>query len=340
MSRVEEGNAIYSPVTMHRYCSCCLGIVTALALVGCGGNGKKGGGTTPDSLFGVYWVEQRVDSGAMTYDVYTNPDGIHEALLKSTPQLKEDNTQIRVNTMRWSDRSFVGYRYAAPYTHCMSFSLDTGATTEKFQLPQSEGAYISSAEPARCHSAISESIAMQVSERNPTTGKNLNRLLLFKDGSATPQVLLSASFNDGNTAPKMQPVDVAADGRVLAITSQGLVIFSGGTQSILVRAGQNPGSACFSPDGHRVAFSQGGTKPGWKISGLSGAAAKPIPGMETFADLRWADETHVIACNGIGSDRKISLVDIETGKISPLVVPGTRDNTLINDFGPLPLFGP
>ncbi|MGV3617425.1 MAG: hypothetical protein ACO1SV_19030 [Fimbriimonas sp.] len=289
------------------------------------------------STAGAYWVEQRSAGGNNIFlDVYSAEAGGTENLAYSPTQM-QGQSQLRVNTFRWADKSFLGLDFAsASETFLMSYNVATGASTRLFPLPHDAGTFLESVEPARARGiAGSDDYAVQVSQRNGITFEARDRLLLFLNGSTEPQVLLSHDRTDGESPAIMRPWDVAADGRVLALTSLGLVMFTGTSQFVIADAESGAAEAFFSPSGNRILYVQNsGAEAGWRVYNLTTHTSTPIVGLTNGIRVRWgADDNHVIEAQPFGDTRHINLVDITTGASSRIVTAGGRENTFINDVG-------
>jgi hypothetical protein len=285
----------------------------------------------------AYWVEQRNIQNTVFLDIYGADSGGTETLLYSPPQMQE-TTQLRNNTFRWSDKSFLGLNFADPLnTYLTSVNIATGAQTQLFLIPRDAGTVFSSVEPVRSnHSANGDDYALQVSQRNPTTGEARDQLLVFKNGSTTPTVLLSQDRTDDQSPMISRPWDVAADGRVLALTLDGLILFAGtgSTQFTIVPAELGPGEAYFSPDGTRVLFVQRSeTESGWKVYNIATNTITTIPGLNTGKVVRWATNTQVISATYSGDDRRVEIVDVATGTASLITTAGAHPTSFINDVG-------
>jgi hypothetical protein len=281
----------------------------------------------------AWWVEQRLVQGnQMVYDVYTANSGANETLAYTVPQILNNN-QIRVNTFRWSDKSFLGLDFSDPNeSRMVSRNIETNVATSLFVLPKQTGFYISSLEVARNRRAGGDDYAVQTSQRNQDTGANRDQLLLFRDGATTPQVLMTLDRTDSETPMISRPWDVV-DGKVLALTQNGLTLFNGTSQFTIAAAEDGPGEAYFSPDGNRVLFvKQSGANAGWNVYNLTTFTTTPVPNLSGHL-IRWATDTHVITAVTSGDARHIELVNVETGAASRITTAGAHTNSMINDVG-------
>ncbi|WP_038472622.1 hypothetical protein [Fimbriimonas ginsengisoli] len=284
----------------------------------------------------LYWVEQRRLGEDTFLDVYGANAGGSETKLYS-PSQRQGPAQLRTNTFRWSDKSFLGLEFVnSTDTYLMSYNVETGVSTRLFLIPHEAGTYISSAELVRANRiAASDDYLLQISQRNPTTGANRDQLLLYRNGSTEPRVLMSRDHRDGEAAAFMRPWDIAADGRALATTSDGLVMFTDNSQVVLVPAALGPSEAYFSPSGERVLFfQQNATESLWRVDTLATSTTVTIPGLDNANRVRWsADDNHVISAVYSGNDRQINQVDTVTGAASLITTAGPHSTSFINDVG-------
>jgi hypothetical protein len=271
--------------------------------------------------FSIYWVEQRTGAGnQQLYEVFQGTSGGNETLAHSVPQM-QGSVQMRVNTFRWTDRSFLGLEGVDSELYLTAVNVATGVQTRLFALPRSEGAYISSAEIVRVRNSNSPHLVLQVSERNPTTASNLNRLLRYRDGATTPEVLRSRTFADGTSIPLMRPTDINEAGQVLAMTTDGLILYGPTSQITLLPANEAIGDAFFSPDSRQVLAA------GKRIN-LTTYAATPLPSSPNAAAVRWIDSQYVLTFQPIGPGRKMESLHVETGESLPIVSVGDRESNI------------
>lgn len=285
----------------------------------------------------AYWVEQRNNQNSMIYDVYTANFGGNEQLTYSPSQMQGSN-QLRVNTFRWADKSFLGLDFSsASETYLMSFNIQTNTPTRLFLIPRQSGSIFSGLEMARTRTTSgTDGYVIQVSERNPTTFEARDRLLRFTNGSSTPTVLMSFDRHDSEPPAIMRPWDIDSSGRVLALLEHGLALFNTAGTNHFVLAGpeRGPGEAYFSPDGLRVLFVQfSGEEAGWKVADIATGNITSIPGLQAAQKVRWASNTHVISCVPSGDDRRIDVVDVATGAASRITTAGAHATSFINDVG-------
>lgn len=281
----------------------------------------------------AWWVEQRLIQGnQMVYDIYTANFGANETLAYTVPQINGTN-QIRVNTFRWSDKSFLGLDFSDENNpRLVSRNAETNVATNLFTIPKDVANYLSSLEIARNRRAGGDDYVLQTSQRNSGTGFNRDQLLLFRDGATTPQVLLTLDRTDSDTPMIARPWDVV-DNKVLALTQNGLTLFTGTSQFTIASAEDGPGEAYFSPDGSRVLYLQlAGPDSGWKLYNLTTFTKTSVPNMGGHL-IRWATDTHAITAITSGDARHIELVNVETGASSRITTAGAHTNSMINDVG-------
>ncbi len=282
----------------------------------------------------AYWIEERrpPTQTDLHLDVYGAPVGGPETLIDTAP-LNQPFGFLRSDTFRFSDRSFLSIESTEAGRRVVSFSLATDTKTTLGPIPITTGWTLDGANVIRNRIPNSVDYVAQFGERNAAAGTARDRLMLFRNGSQTPTILMSIDRADGENPARMRPWDVSADGRVLVLTSEGLTLMSETSTNVIAPAEVGPAEAYFSPDGTRVLFVQRSDPGvGWKVHNIATNTTQSIPGLPQTSHVRWANDTHVAVVSPIGV-RNVSFANVGTGDSIPVVSASIRQLSLIRDVG-------